>query len=792
MIATQTVSRENTNASGATSIIYVPLERILDNPYQPRLDYEPEGIEDLAAGIFALKESLSDTLGLQQIPVARFVQQRGGEPVSPIHYHKLLGGQDIVRVLDRDLVTVQLHFGHRRLRAFRLLAERDADYGSMPVRIAYADELQMWQHAATENARRAGLNAIERARSMQAAMTDFGLSLDEAAEPYGYSRSAASNSVRLLKLPAEVQKAVARGELSEKHARTLLRLEAAPDMLIRMFEQAQNEEWSTRRLDDAITARIENCKPVPDTPTVETFQYFEGGPLNKRTIGTPWTMDFGPDTSGWEDLDANRRFAVVGACAGCPLRVTFSGASYPRCTKHACYEAKDKLWRDYQVDQQRKALLNRAKATYTQEPVTDVTPSKPTQADPSMTVDDVATLIRQALAERNDCPDLEAYRGSSWSIFLADNYARWPTIDTTRQAIKEVQRKPSQAEDVTPVTAEPAGTQYARSSADWSFEEVDGLWRGRNLSTGQRTPMWYKTLQEADAAAAEMESSTADVDEQPVTPEPIGLPADRIIDAGLVGSPAVDFFGQYNAKKNLVEQGLCSAERCECFVLTYKSHITGDELRPDPENAPNMCYGCTSTARRGSRAREAEKQASHDGLTKKQRAKAQAQADRERIDEAFDELDGPNALWTNPAFLRACFNAINSDLRSELRIDLDGATVADLQRAIFVATAYKAAGEYIYDLGSYDVSHPKVDAFLGRIRNPIQPGPGDSQRTGWEQGWTAEDDAEFERLRSIPFAEWSPKCNRSRVILRALEMATGKETRGALWQHFNYLERSGR
>lgn len=783
MIATQTVSRENTNASGATSIIRVPLDRIFDNPYQPRLDYEPEGIEDLAAGILALKESLPDTLGLQQIPVARVVKVTGDESkpldITPT---KLTDG------MAHFGFAVQLHFGHCRLRAFRKLAETDVDYTTMPVRIAYADELQMWQHAATENARRAGLNAIERARSMQAAMTDFGLSLDQAAEPYGYSRSAASNSVRLLKLPTVVQKAVARGEMSEKHARTLLRLEAAPQMLIDIFETAQREEWSTRRLDDHITDRISNCKPVPDEPVEETFQYTERGPLNKRIVGAAWPLDFGPDTQGWEDLDAGSRFKVVGACAGCPMRITFNGAAYPRCTKTSCYEAKTRLWRDYQVDQQRKALLNRAKATYTETAVTDVTPAKPAQADPSMTVDDVATLIRQALAERNDCPELDPVtKGSRWSLFLADNYSRWPTIDTTRQAIKVVQRKPSQPE--------PTDTPYARSSADWSFEEVDGLWRGRNLSTGQRTPMWYKTLQEADAAAAEMESSTADVDEQPVTPvtpEPVSLPADRIIDAGLVGSPSVDFFGQWNTKKDLVEQGLCSAERCECFVLAYKLHVTGDELRPDPENAPNMCYGCTSAARRGSRTREMEKQASPDGLTKKQQAKAQAQADRERIDETFDQLDGPNTLWTNPAFLRACFNAINNDLRSELRIDLDAAGIVDLQRAIFVATAYKAAGDYIYDLGAYDVSHPKVDAFLGRIRNPIQPGPGDSKRTGWEQGWTEEDDAEFDRLKSVPFAEWAPKCNRSRVILRALEMATGKKTRGALWQHFNCLERSGR
>lgn len=752
MIATQTVSRENTQ----TTIIHVPLERILDNPYQSRLEYADDGIEDLAAGILDLKESLPDTLGLQQIPVARWVKLGDGGPM-PMAY----GPDKYNDAIEWAGFAVELHFGHRRLRAFRHLAETFADYAAMPVRIAYADEQQMWRHAATENARRAGLNAIERARSIQAAMTDFGLSLDEAAEPYGYSRSAASNSVRLLKLPSEVQQAVARGELSEKHARTLLRLEAAPEMLIRIFETAQREEMSTRRLDDHITDRISNCKPVPDEPVEESFQYTERGPLNKRTIRTPWPMDFGPDTAGWEDLDANRRFAVVGECAGCPLRVTFNGAAYPRCTKHACYDAKEKLWRDYQVDQQRKALIARSKATYTQETVTDVTAETPAwegpkNADVSMMVDDVATLIRQALAERDDCPELDPLvGGSKWALYLANNYKRWPTIDTTRQAIKVVLKNPSGTAVTTVMPAydwlkaykdnagrtwrdledtqifhknslcfmayaktrpdttaalikselrsalvrlqqeatqpEPAGTPYARSSANWSFEQVDGLWRGRNLSTGQRTPMWYETIQEADAAAAEMESATEpDVDEQlvtDVTPEPIiGLPAERIIDAGLVGGPSVDFFGQYNAKKDLVEQGLCSAERCECFVLAYKSHITGDELRPDPENAPNMCYGCTSSARRSSRQREAEKLANPDGRTKKQAAKAQAQADRERIDEAFDELDGAQTLWTNPAFLRACFNAINGDLRSELRIDLDGAGVADLQRADYEDT----------------------------------------------------------------------------------------------------------
>ena len=518
MIATKDVSRENTQ----TTIIRVPLDRILDNPYQPRLEYADDGIEDLATGIFNLKESLPDTLGLQQIPVARWVKMGDGGPMSMTH-----GPAKYNDAIEWAGFAVELHFGHRRLRAFRRLAEVDAEYTTMPVRIAYADEQQMWRHAATENARRQGLNAIERARSIQAAMNDFGLSLDEAAEPYGYSRSAASNSVRLLKLPAEVQQAVVRGEMSEKHARTLLRLEAAPQMLLEMFETAQREEWSTRTLEDRITQRISNCNLVPDRPFEETYQHWEGGPLHSRTVGVAWPMDFGPDTPGWEDLDADKRFKVLGPCAGCEMRITFNGIAHPRCTKRSCYDAKDRLWREYQVAQQRNALIARAKTTYTQEPVTDVTAGEPAwegpkNADASMTVDDVATLIRQALVERDDCPEVEAFKGSRWSLFLADKYGRWPTIDTTRKAIKEVQRKPSQPE--------PTDAPYARSTAEWSFEQVDGLWRGFNLSTGQRTPMWYKTIQEADAAAAEMEAATADVDEQPVTdvtpePEPVSLPA---------------------------------------------------------------------------------------------------------------------------------------------------------------------------------------------------------------------------------------------------------------------------
>lgn len=262
-------------------------------------------------------------------------------------------------------------------------------------------------------------------------------------------------------------------------------------------------------------------------------------------------------------------------------------------------------------------------------------------------------------------------------------------------------------------------------------------------------------------------------------------------DVAFNGGPgSVTWFGNYNAPAKYIDEGLCSAERCECFILAYNQHPSTSNVRPDCENAPNMCYGCTSSARMAARKREAEKQANPDGLTKKQAAKAQAKIDRARIEDAFHEL-GAAKLWTNVAFLRAAFSALNYSLNQNLKIELDGGSVEDLQRAVYLAVAYHTCDTYIHDLGDYDVERGRVDQFLGKLRNPNQPGPGDSQRTGWEAGWNNEDDEEWAKLTSVPFAEWPQKCRRPRVILRGLEHATGKETRGAMWRWYNELESRG-
>lgn len=863
--------------SRETAIVRLPLHRIVDNPYQPRLDYAPESLQDLAEGIRSLKDQLRDTLGLQQIPIARLVWLNDEpQPLSIAEYAKL-GRGDQFSLFEK--LGVQLHFGHRRLRAFRLLAETDPDYAHMPIRIAYADEYNMWRHAATENARRVGINPIERARSIQAAMTDFGLAIDEAAEPYGYSRSAAANSVRLLKLPLAIQKAVSAGELTEKHARTLLRLADAPHLLADLYERSVKNEWSTRLLDDNITNTITMLRPMPDGPVEE--EYTEWGNKRTRVVQPLWPLDFGPDTPGWESLSADLRFnAKGGACAGCQYRVQFHGDAYPRCTLQSCHDAKYRLWRDHQVAQQQSALLAKAKTVYvepTPEPAEPPAWERPKNADASMTVAEVAALIRQALAERNDCPEFEAYAAARWSIFLANNYGKWPLIDITRQAIKEVQRKPGHVDAYVWLSAyvddkgrtwcdlddnqvyhanspcfqaftkaHPALTKdkakaelmaaltrlqsdstepdWANGWTDdddeeyesivWDVEDGDDWGGDRRSFYDDGTPQVHRITRPLVALRLLTETEDETVQgylrdhyelliaqvhpapaaaHSPVPSPQSAIPVDKMhgdLSATRSVTTGVSWFGDYNAPAKYLESGLCSAERCECFVLAYNHHPSAKNVRPDAEAAPNMCYGCTSSARMAARKREAEKLANPDGLTKKQAAKAQAKADRARIEDAFDEL-GPANLWTNVAFLRAAFSAMNNTLNGNLKIDLDGGSVEDLQRAVYLAAAYHACDTHIYELGDYDVETTRVDTFLGKLRTPNQPGPGDSQRTGWEAGWTEEDDAEWAKLVSVPFADWPQKCRRPCVILRGLEHAQGKETRGALWRWYNELESRG-
>lgn len=115
----------------------------------------------------------------------------------------------------------------------------------------------------------------------------------------------------------------------------------------------------------------------------------------------------------------------------------------------------------------------------------------------------------------------------------------------------------------------------------------------------------------------------------------------------------MDDNGWGHAPGTLIKEGLCSQEKCQCFVVAFKERLSGGEVRPDPEHAPNMCFGCTSAQRLARRKQELE----HGDMTAKRAAiKAENTACTELLREAFWRLTAQD-LWHNNVFMRALWKA---------------------------------------------------------------------------------------------------------------------------------------
>ena len=283
-----------TLAARPAGMVLVPLGRILDNPYQPRTMYDADHILNLALSIKRMKGELAATKGLQQVPMARVFHQ------SPHDGDMVMAGREmyingtVTRLLDKPNGLVQLMFGHSRLRAFMVLAEglrslgqgaaigmdfsavteletrfvelldADSDYAEMPIMPGFALDHAMWSHAITENSQRKNITAIEEAASIQRAIDEFGLKVEEAGQPFGYARSTTANKLRLLQLPAEVRTAISDGQLTERHGRELVRLVDAPDKLKAAAKLAVDKAMTVRRLTEHVDWEEKDLKAAQE------------------------------------------------------------------------------------------------------------------------------------------------------------------------------------------------------------------------------------------------------------------------------------------------------------------------------------------------------------------------------------------------------------------------------------------------------------------------------------------------------------------------------------------------
>lgn len=202
------------DASQGAVLSEVPVSAVSPNPNQPRVHFDEESLTELAASI--------TEMGVLQ----------------PILVRPLADG------------AFELIAGERRWRA----AQR-AGLTTIPAVIRLTDDVSSVEQALVENLHRQDLTALEEAAAYQQLLDEFGLTHDQVATRVGKSRSAITNSLRLLGLPPAVQHLLADGQLSAGHARALL---GTPDRSRQeqLAREAATGGWSVRMVEDAVRADI--------------------------------------------------------------------------------------------------------------------------------------------------------------------------------------------------------------------------------------------------------------------------------------------------------------------------------------------------------------------------------------------------------------------------------------------------------------------------------------------------------------------------------------------------------
>ena len=176
----------------------------------------------------------------------------------------------LIRPLDES--TYELIAGERRWRA----AQR-AGLTTIPAVIRTTDDVSSVEQALVENLHRQDLTALEESAAYQQLIDDFGLTHDQVSSRVGKSRSAITNSLRLLGLPPAVQRLLADGQLSAGHARTLL---GTPDRSRQesLAREAVAGGWSVRMVEDAVRRDGD-----PEVPPDRTSTPIDGAGLTPAT-----------------------------------------------------------------------------------------------------------------------------------------------------------------------------------------------------------------------------------------------------------------------------------------------------------------------------------------------------------------------------------------------------------------------------------------------------------------------------------------------------------------------------
>lgn len=206
------ISTDEVKTAGSSSINEIELSKIAANPNQPRREFDPVALQELA-------DSIAE-IGI----------------IQPITLRKL------------NDQSYQIIAGERRYRA-----SVQAGLKTIPAYIRTADDENVMEMALIENIQREDLNSMEIALAYQHLMEQYEMTQERLSERVGKKRATIANYLRLLKLPALIQVALKNREIDMGHARALLALND-PKTQIRIFNEIKAQDYSVRKVEEIVKA----------------------------------------------------------------------------------------------------------------------------------------------------------------------------------------------------------------------------------------------------------------------------------------------------------------------------------------------------------------------------------------------------------------------------------------------------------------------------------------------------------------------------------------------------------
>ncbi len=222
---TALIPEKELEKEGKDKIIYVQTEQIKPSPYQPREEFDNQSLEELT-------QSIKEKGVIQPLLVRRM-----GE------YYELIAGE-------------------RRLRAANIL-----NFKEIPVIIKDVDDRDALELSLIENIQREGLNPIEEAHAYQYLIDKFTVTQEKLSEVLGKARVTITNTLRLLRLPQEIQEEIKKGRISFAHGKVLLEIEDANQQR-RLAQEVISKGLSVKELENLIKRyrpKIPKSKMRPST-----------------------------------------------------------------------------------------------------------------------------------------------------------------------------------------------------------------------------------------------------------------------------------------------------------------------------------------------------------------------------------------------------------------------------------------------------------------------------------------------------------------------------------------------